>query len=258
MNLDLLFYAASQTNDSHLFDVAITHARTCQQAHIRPDFSTTHVINFEPSTGAVKERLTNQGMAHESCWTRGQAWAIAGFAETYHWTGDDSFLATAKGCARYFMDHLPDDKIPLWDFYAPADSLLEPQPTDTSAAMIAAYGLLLIHKAVLAEDQTESVYLATAVAIVAAVCKKHMNQAAVATTTHTRLQVVEIGDKQDSILGMQIGEGETILNGATINNFEHAPRRWANHGLVYADYYFMLFGNKLLEMGLDGLLNEMH
>lgn len=46
---------------------------------------------------------------------------------------------------------------------------------------------------------------------------------------------------------------ETILTGATINNCEFAPRRWANHGLVYADYYFMLFGNMLLDLGLVDL-----
>ena len=43
---------------------------------------------------------------------------------------------------------------------------------------------------------------------------------------------------------------ETILPGATINNHEFAPRKWANHGLVYADYYFLLVGNKLLDMGI--------
>ena len=43
---------------------------------------------------------------------------------------------------------------------------------------------------------------------------------------------------------------ETILSGATINNYEFAPRRWTNHGLVYADYFFLLFGNMLLDLDL--------
>jgi glycine/D-amino acid oxidase-like deaminating enzyme len=47
-----------------------------------------------------------------------------------------------------------------------------------------------------------------------------------------------------------LGGHDTILLHAAINNYEFAPRRWADHGLVYADYYFILFGNKLLEMGL--------
>ncbi|CAG7978778.1 unnamed protein product [Penicillium nalgiovense] len=44
---------------------------------------------------------------------------------------------------------------------------------------------------------------------------------------------------------------ETILGGATIDNYEFALTRWLNHGLVYADYYFLLFGNLILEMGPD-------
>jgi hypothetical protein len=40
------------------------------------------------------------------------------------------------------------------------------------------------------------------------------------------------------MLVVNIGEGDTIFNGATIDNFEHAPRRWESHGLVYAGYSF--------------------
>jgi hypothetical protein len=43
---------------------------------------------------------------------------------------------------------------------------------------------------------------------------------------------------------------ETILDAATVCNYEFASRRWADHGLVYADYYFLLLGNLLLELGL--------
>lgn len=44
--------------------------------------------------------------------------------------------------------------------------------------------------------------------------------------------------------------GDTILLNATINNHEFAPRRWADHGLVYADYFFLEVGNRLLGLGL--------
>ncbi|KAF3356918.1 hypothetical protein VdG1_03476 [Verticillium dahliae VDG1] len=196
------------------------HARTTRKYHVREDSSTCHVVVFEPDTGAFRARITNQGHADGSAWTRGQAWAIAGFAQTYGWTREVEFLDTAVACAEYFLAELPVSRIPPWDFRAPGEG---PQPTDTSAAVIAAYGLLLIHEAFVALGK-ESGYLEHALSIVRAV---------------TRIEV-EIG-----------AECETILGGATINNYEFAPRRWANHGLVYADYYFLLFGNKLLEMGLD-------
>jgi hypothetical protein len=255
MNLDLLFYAASRTNDRSLFEIAKAHAFKCREAHVRSDFSTTHVINFDPVSGRIKERLTNQGMAHESCWSRGQAWAIAGFAETYHWTGEEVFLQTSRGCADYFLRRLPTSRIPPWDFDAAGGCAFDDTPPDTSAAMIAAYGLLLIHKAMLANGETQTPYLAGALEIASAVCRAHLNPPASAIGLCVDLKRVEkdIG-AQETKLNVATGVGDTILNGATINNFEHAPRRWANHGLVYADYYFMLFGNKLLEFGFAPML----
>jgi uncharacterized protein YyaL (SSP411 family) len=251
MNLDLLFYAAAQTNDKRLFDVAKEHAHTSRSEHVRSDFSTTHVVNFDRRTGDVKERLTNQGMAHESCWSRGQAWAIAGFAETYGWTNDASFLETSKACADYFLRRLPDSKIPPWDFDAAQQSPDDVHPPDVSAAMIAAYGMLLIHEALLASGQTDSHYLERALEIADAVCKNHMNPAATFSKQAQKLKVVEHEITQvHHKLSTETGHGDTILNGATINNFEFAPRRWADHGLVYADYFFILFGNKLLKMGI--------
>lgn len=54
-----------------------------------------------------------------------------------------------------------------------------------------------------------------------------------------------------------MGKGaETILEGSTVNNYEFAPRQWADHGLVYADYYFLLVGNLLLDMGIGGRFAE--
>jgi hypothetical protein len=48
------------------------------------------------------------------------------------------------------------------------------------------------------------------------------------------------------------GEGhwDGILMHATANNNEDAHKRYWDHGLVYADYYFLEAGNKLLRMGL--------
>jgi hypothetical protein len=61
--------------------------------------------------------------------------------------------------------------------------------------------------------------------------------------------------KESGELEVDMGAGEeTILRGATINNYELAPRRWADHGLCYADYYFLVVGNKLLDMGIGGAI----
>jgi hypothetical protein len=252
MNLDLLFWAASEApskaDSTRFFDIAMAHARTSKEYLIRADRSSYHVANFNPSTGTLKERLTNQGYSHESCWSRGQAWAIAGFAKSYEWSGESSFLDTAKNCADYFLERLPDTHIPPWDFDAQEDSGAIQQPPDTSAAMVAAYGMLLIHES-LQKRSEPSPYLGHALRIVDSVCERHLNPAASQKEDMGTIPTVENGRATFvKCVETAAGLGDTILNGATINNFEFAPRRWADHGLVYADYFFVLFGNKLLEM----------
>ncbi|KAI0015917.1 Six-hairpin glycosidase-like protein [Xylariomycetidae sp. FL0641] len=248
MNLNVMFYVAAQTGDKAMYAAAVQHARTTQRTHIREDSSTTHVVVFDPETGNIKERLTNQGYAHGSCWSRGQAWALAGFAETYAWTRDPAFLRTATACADYFLGHLPASGIPPWDFDAPPGG-----PPDTSAAMIAAYGMLLLHQARAARGGGEdSKYLGAALRLVHAVCSRHLNAPAEATERRRAFETVEFG-VTEQVVEVALDarrHGQTILNGATINNYEFAPRRWADHGLVYADYFFLLVGNKLLEMGI--------
>ncbi|KAI1390411.1 glycoside hydrolase family 88 protein [Hypoxylon trugodes] len=252
MNLDMLFWAAAELKDDKMYAVALNHAKLSQRYHVRADFSTAHVVNFDPATGAMKSIITNQGYSDESCWSRGQAWAIAGFTQTYRWTRDGSFLETAKNCADYFIKRLPPSGIPPWDFQAPKN---EPQPTDTSAAMIASYGMLLIHEAEIAAGRP-STYLQHALRIIGAVCTSHVNSPAEYVSHDDFIETPDgrgLGNQKETI---DMGSGaETILNGATINNYEFAPRRWANHGLVYADYFFLLVGNKLLEMGIgEGLV----
>lgn len=58
------------------------------------------------------------------------------------------------------------------------------------------------------------------------------------------------GTQEDQKEIVEFDGAETIVLNATINNNDYAPRRWADHGLVYADYYFLLIGNTLAEMGL--------
>jgi unsaturated chondroitin disaccharide hydrolase len=57
----------------------------------------------------------------------------------YRFTRDERFLNTAQRAAGYFIDHLPADHIPYWDFKAPR---IPYEPRDASAAAIAACGLL--------------------------------------------------------------------------------------------------------------------
>jgi unsaturated chondroitin disaccharide hydrolase len=109
------------------------------QNHVRPDGSTYHVVNYDPTNGRVLGRHTAQGYADSSTWARGQAWAVYGFTMVYRYTRDPRFLQTAEKVAAYFVDHLPVDRVPYWDFRAPG---IPNEPRDASAAAIAASALL--------------------------------------------------------------------------------------------------------------------
>jgi hypothetical protein len=46
------------------------------------------------------------------------------------------------------------------------------------------------------------------------------------------------------------GNWDSVLMNATINNNQYSLNPSNNTGVVYADYYFLQFGNRLLEMAL--------
>jgi len=154
MNLELLFYASRVSKKPKYRQIAISHAEKTMQNHLRKDFGSYHVVNYDPQTGKVLHRQTLQGFSDESTWARGQAWGIYGFTMTYRETKDQRFLNTAMGMADFFLQHknLPADKVPFWDFnagetgYKPdwqfdANRFKE-MPRDASAAAIAGSALL--------------------------------------------------------------------------------------------------------------------
>jgi unsaturated chondroitin disaccharide hydrolase len=139
MNVGIIFYAARETNDRRLRDVAIRHALTTRRFLVRGDGSTAHEGIFDTETGEFLRQSTQQGYRSDSCWSRGLAWALYGFGSCYEYTRDPRFLETAEACADYFIVHTGNDGVPPWDFQAPAESR---KLLDTSAAAIAASGLL--------------------------------------------------------------------------------------------------------------------
>jgi len=139
MNLPLLWWAARKTGDTRYAAAAAAHAATTRRHFFRPDGSTYHLVVYGRGSGDEPRKTTFQGYAPESCWARGQAWAITGFAVAYRETRDEQFLAAADAAARCFLARLPEDRVPYWDFDDPA---IPNAPRDSSAGAIAADGLL--------------------------------------------------------------------------------------------------------------------
>ena len=140
MNLELLFWASRESGNPVFYDIAVNHARTTTKNHFRNDYSTYHVIDYDTITGEVMNKHTHQGYAHESAWSRGQAWGLYGYTMCYRETKLPEFLEQAKRIANYIFTHpnLPEDLIPYWDFNAPA---IPNEPRDVSAATITASAL---------------------------------------------------------------------------------------------------------------------
>jgi hypothetical protein len=119
MNLELLTWAASMSGDSSLKKIAIAHANTTMMNHFRNDYSSYHLVDYDPATGYAIKKQTVQGAADHSSWARGQGWALYGYTMMFRETGNQHYLQQARHISQFILQHLPKDKIPYWDFDAP-------------------------------------------------------------------------------------------------------------------------------------------
>jgi unsaturated chondroitin disaccharide hydrolase len=131
---------------------------------------TAHEAVFNTVDGAFRCPNAQQGFSGFTTWTRGLAWAICGFPEQLEYlkTIEDAelepfggraeieawMLKAARATANFYLENTALDGIPYWDTGAPGlvhlgDYLERPaepyndyEPVDSSAAAIAAQGLL--------------------------------------------------------------------------------------------------------------------
>jgi unsaturated chondroitin disaccharide hydrolase len=131
---------------------------------------TAHESIFNPKSGDYRCPSSQQGYSPFSTWTRGLAWAMLGFSELLEWLATRSdhelamvggraaiesvFVRAAKATSNFYIRQSPTCGVPYWDTGAPglvhlgdylerpADPLNDFEPVDSSAAAIAAQGLL--------------------------------------------------------------------------------------------------------------------
>ncbi len=139
MNVGIIFFAARETQDPALRQVAVDHCLTTRRVLVRGDGSTAHEAIFDVQTGECLRQSTHQGYRGDSCWSRGLAWSLYGFGTAYRYSRDRRFLETAELNADFYIEQTPRHGVPPWDYDAPADQRAQP---DSSAAAIAASGLL--------------------------------------------------------------------------------------------------------------------
>jgi hypothetical protein len=208
MNLELLFEATRLGGDSTFHRMAVSHADKTLTNHLRPDYSTYHVVDYDTLSGNVIKRMTSQGLADESTWARGQAWAVAGFTLCYRYTRDPRYReAAVRLYHRYRTDEsMPEDGIPYWDFDDPA---IPNTSRDASAAAIVASALLELREYV--DPRAARSYSADAESIL-----RRLSSEAYLTDT---------GERQGFILDHSTGH-------RPLNSEIDVP-------ICYADYYYI-------------------
>lgn len=157
MNLEHLYNAGSLFGLDTLKTIALTHANTTMANHFRPDYTSWHLVDYDPETGAVRSKETVQGFSDSSAWARGQAWALYGYTMMFRMSGYDCYLSQAENIADMLLKRLPEDGIPYWDF----DSDMIPDDyRDASAAAIMASAF--IELSTLCNSPKKAAYLETA------------------------------------------------------------------------------------------------
>lgn len=139
INLEMLFWAAKNGGNPYLYDIAVSHADKTMKSQFRPDYTSYHVAVYDTITGNLIKGVTHQGYADSTMWARGQAWAIYGYTVVYRETKDPKYLDFAQKVTDVYLDRLPEDKVPYWDFDDPS---IPNAPRDASAGAVVASALL--------------------------------------------------------------------------------------------------------------------
>jgi len=172
LNLPLLYWASDVTGDTRFRTAADQHIEQAARHIVRADGSTYHTFFFDAETGMPREGKTHQGYADDSCWARGQAWGIAGFPLVARHNGDTRLLELAKVVANYFLNRLPADGICHWDLIFTEGK----EERDSSAAAVAACGLLELASTLPVLDPLRQEYERAATGIILTLSEHYVNR----------------------------------------------------------------------------------
>lgn len=208
MNIPILYWASGELKDPRFYYIAKSHADTVRRTLVREDGSCGHIACLNPDTGELERILPGQGYSGTSSWSRGQSWILYGFALSYRYIGDKSYLDTAKKTAHYFMTNTAlTGYVPLCDFRQPQS----PAYLDTSAGLCAACGLLEIAEHV--EEHEKWIYREHAARMVKAIAEQHCdwNPAKDSIVQNCKVDYHSSQDKQTDLIYADYFLTEAVL-----------------------------------------------
>ena len=136
----LLIWAARELSDENLYEIGIQHALRFIEFCVREDNSVIQSVRFDTETGEIIKNYTHKGYTEDSTWARAQAWAMLGYSVNAIWEPNrKEFVDVAERTAKWWIDHVPNDKVAFWDFDVPVSAGTK---RDTSATAIATAALL--------------------------------------------------------------------------------------------------------------------
>lgn len=145
MNMEVILSAAEKSGNTSHINAAISHADVTWDNLIRADFSSYHVAGFN-ADGSISYTRTHQGWYEDSTWSRGQSWAVYGYAMLYRYTALPRMLERSEKAYQYFKlatQSQGEGWIPYADFDAAIDIR---NPLDTSAAAIVASSAIELYE----------------------------------------------------------------------------------------------------------------
>ncbi len=172
MNAPLFFWAYEMTGDGRFKKAALSQCDITNKYLIRADGSSYHHYQFELGTYKALYGLTLQGNRNESTWTRGHSWAISGYPIAYCYSPMDYMMPLHRDVTYYYLNHLPEDYVPYWDF----DFTSGDEPRDTSAGAVAASGMLAGVNVMPYSEEEKEIYTTAANKIMNSIIDKYTTE----------------------------------------------------------------------------------
>jgi unsaturated chondroitin disaccharide hydrolase len=166
ISMDMMFLAAENGGDAQYKEMTLNHFKKAADTLLRQNGSMHQLSSFKTNVWNLEFIGSHQGYSDNTTWSRGQGWAIRSFPVAYRYTRDPAMLEAAIKVCDYYIQNVPSDGVPFWDFEAPTNP---DEEKDSSAAAASVCGMFELSEVI--EDESLKIkYWNAAVKILDSLC----------------------------------------------------------------------------------------